>query len=121
MVSHHEQQASEHGDEQQHRELWPAYSVNSAALQESTQRLFQQTQAIAQVCAFSSLFSDAKQDKRIITNRTKALPITSKFPYILRSRKTSTQMEYIFNHPWELGLLLLIALAFILDLGRRVA
>lgn len=30
-------------------------------------------------------------------------------------------MEYIFNHPWELGLLLAIVLAVALDLGRRVA
>ena len=30
-------------------------------------------------------------------------------------------MEYIFNHPWELGLLLGIVLAVALDLGRRVA
>ena len=30
-------------------------------------------------------------------------------------------MEYIFNHPWELGLLLLIVLAFVLELGRRLA
>ena len=30
-------------------------------------------------------------------------------------------MEYIFNHPWELGLLLGIVLAVVLDLGRRVA
>jgi len=30
-------------------------------------------------------------------------------------------MEYVFNHPWELGLLLAIALAFVLDLGRRMA
>src|SRR5258705_12331485 len=51
MVSHHEQQASERGDEQQHPELWPAYSVNSPALQESTQGLFQQTQAFAPACA----------------------------------------------------------------------
>src|SRR5215467_9735343 len=45
VLPHHNQQASEHGNQQQHRELWPAYSVNSAALQESTRRLFQQTQA----------------------------------------------------------------------------
>ena len=30
-------------------------------------------------------------------------------------------MEYVFNHPWELGLLLGTALAVVLDLGRRVA
>ena len=30
-------------------------------------------------------------------------------------------MEYFFNHPWELGLLLGIVLAVVLDLGRRVA
>jgi hypothetical protein len=28
-------------------------------------------------------------------------------------------MEYIFDHPWELGLILAIVLAFVLDLGRR--
>jgi len=36
-------------------------------------------------------------------------------------RKASTQMEDVFNHPWELGLLLGIALAVFLDLGRRIA
>jgi hypothetical protein len=30
-------------------------------------------------------------------------------------------MEYVLNHPWELALLLGIALALVLDLGRRVA
>jgi len=39
-MSHHEQQASEHGDEQQH--LWPAYNLNLAPPQASTQGLFQQ-------------------------------------------------------------------------------
>ena len=28
-------------------------------------------------------------------------------------------MEYIFDHPWELGLILAIVLASVLDLGRR--
>src|SRR5258705_13825961 len=52
MVSHHEQQASERGDEQQHPERWPAYSVNSPALQESTQGLFQQTQLFTSIIRF---------------------------------------------------------------------
>jgi len=30
-------------------------------------------------------------------------------------------MEYIFDHPWELGVLLVIVLALVLDLGRRTA
>ena len=30
-------------------------------------------------------------------------------------------MEYLLNHPWELAVLLGIALAFVLDLGRRIA
>jgi hypothetical protein len=30
-------------------------------------------------------------------------------------------VEYISNHPWELGLLLLIVLGFVLELGRRLA
>ena len=30
-------------------------------------------------------------------------------------------MEYMFDNPWELGLLLVIALAFVLDIGRRCA
>src|SRR5215470_5749917 len=46
VMSHHEQQASERGDEQQHRELLPAYNVNRAALQESTQGLFQQPRLV---------------------------------------------------------------------------
>jgi hypothetical protein len=43
LVSHHEQQASECEDKQQHRELWPAYYPNLAPPQASTQGLFQQT------------------------------------------------------------------------------
>jgi len=30
-------------------------------------------------------------------------------------------MECIFDHPWELGLILAIVLAFVLDIGRRCA
>ena len=30
-------------------------------------------------------------------------------------------MDYVFDHPWELGLLLATVLAFALDLGRRLA
>jgi hypothetical protein len=30
-------------------------------------------------------------------------------------------MDYALNHPWELGLLLMIVFAFVLDLGRRTA
>jgi hypothetical protein len=30
-------------------------------------------------------------------------------------------MDYIFDHPWELGLLLAIVLAFVLELGHHVA
>jgi len=30
-------------------------------------------------------------------------------------------MEYIFDHPWELGVLLGVVLAWVLELGRRVA
>ena len=30
-------------------------------------------------------------------------------------------MEYVFDYPWELGLILAIVLAFVLDLGRRCA
>ena len=33
----------------------------------------------------------------------------------------SGQMEYIFEHPWELGLILAIFLALVLDLGRHCA
>src|SRR5207302_8460858 len=46
MVSHHEQQASKCNGEQQHRVLWPAYNLNIAPPQASTEGLFQQTQAI---------------------------------------------------------------------------
>src|SRR5207244_11307227 len=45
MVSHHEQQASKCNGEQQHRVLWPAYNLNIAPPQASTEGLFQQTQA----------------------------------------------------------------------------
>jgi len=46
-VPHHEQQASKCNGEQQHRVLWPAYNLNIAPPQASTQGLFQQTQAFA--------------------------------------------------------------------------
>ncbi len=46
LTSHHEQQASEHGDRQQYQELWPAYNVIVASEQASSEGLFQQTQAI---------------------------------------------------------------------------
>src|SRR5713226_6264587 len=46
MVSHHEQQASKWNGEKQHRVLWPAYNLNLAPPQASTEGLFQQTQAI---------------------------------------------------------------------------
>jgi hypothetical protein len=48
-VSHHEQQASKCGGEQQHRELWPAYNVNLAPLQASIEGLFQQTRLFSTV------------------------------------------------------------------------
>jgi hypothetical protein len=38
-------------------ELWPAYNLNIAPSQASTEGLFQQTQAMSQLCAFSSLKS----------------------------------------------------------------
>src|SRR2546428_10953501 len=47
MVSHHKQQASKCNGEQQHRVLWPAYNLNIAPPQASTEGLFQQTRAIA--------------------------------------------------------------------------
>ena len=47
MVSHHEQQASKWNGEQQHRVLWPAYNLNIAPPQASTEGLFQQTQALS--------------------------------------------------------------------------
>jgi hypothetical protein len=40
LVFHHEQQASECNDEQQHRELWRAYNANVALPQASTEGLF---------------------------------------------------------------------------------
>ena len=49
VMSHHEQQASEHGNEQQHHELWPAYNLTAVQEQASSQVLFQQQLAIAQV------------------------------------------------------------------------
>src|SRR5439155_20176776 len=47
MVSHHKQQASKCNGEQQHRVLWPAYNLNIAPPQASTEGLFQQTQVKA--------------------------------------------------------------------------
>src|SRR5207249_5223117 len=60
MVSHHEQQASKCNGEQQHPVLRPAYNLNIAPPQASTQGLFQQTQPITQACAISSLNSPSK-------------------------------------------------------------
>src|SRR5947208_11421046 len=51
MASHHKQQASKCNGAQQH---WPAYNAKLAPPQASTERLFQQTQALAQACAFPS-------------------------------------------------------------------
>jgi hypothetical protein len=50
-----------------------------------------------------------------------SLGLVSKFPYTLAPGKLVGKMEYIFDHPWELGALLAIILAFVLDLGRRCA
>jgi hypothetical protein len=50
-VSHHEQQASEHGDEQQHQELSPAYNRNPAPPQASTQGLSQQVRDVTPTIA----------------------------------------------------------------------
>jgi hypothetical protein len=47
-MSHHEQQASERGNEQQHHELWPAYNLILVREQASTQVLFQQQLAVSQ-------------------------------------------------------------------------
>src|SRR6266851_3317957 len=49
MVSHHEQQASKWNGEQQHRALWPAYNLNLAPPQASTEGLFQQTRLFSSV------------------------------------------------------------------------
>jgi hypothetical protein len=46
-MSHHEQQASERSDLQQHHALWPAHNVIVVQEQASSQVLFQQTQAIS--------------------------------------------------------------------------
>ncbi|MGA9861813.1 MAG: hypothetical protein WBQ19_06845, partial [Terriglobales bacterium] len=43
------QQASKGNGEKRHRELWPAYNVNAAPPQASTEGLFQQTRLIAPV------------------------------------------------------------------------
>ena len=48
LVSHHEQQASQCNDEQQHPVLWPAYNPNFAPPQASTEGLFQQTRLVSQ-------------------------------------------------------------------------
>src|SRR5215470_9669856 len=44
--SHHEQQASERGQQPQHHKLWPAYNVTSVQEQASSRVLFQQTRVI---------------------------------------------------------------------------
>src|SRR6266511_2687854 len=49
MVSHHEQQASKWNGEQQHRVLWPAYNLNIAPPQASTEGLFQQTRLFSSI------------------------------------------------------------------------
>src|SRR6266481_3407238 len=62
MVSHHEQQASKWNGEQQHRVLWPAYNLNLAPPQASTEGLFQQTQALALIEVLSAVASFASLD-----------------------------------------------------------
>jgi hypothetical protein len=51
-MSHHAQQASQRGDKQQHRELWPAYNPNLAPLQAASEGLFQQTRLDFNFCRF---------------------------------------------------------------------
>ncbi len=46
VMSHHEQQASERGNEQQHHKLWPAYNVTLAQEQASSKVLFQQQRLV---------------------------------------------------------------------------
>src|SRR6266581_8532764 len=65
MVSHHEQQASKCNGEKQHRVLWPAYNLNIAPPQASTEGLFQQTRLLTTViyqnCRMSVSNSDMSQ------------------------------------------------------------
>ena len=49
VMSHHEQQASERGNEQQLHELWPAYNLTAVLEQASSQVLFQQQLPLSQV------------------------------------------------------------------------
>jgi hypothetical protein len=49
VMSHHEQQASERGNEQQHHELWPAYNLTLVREQASSQVLFQQQRDVTTV------------------------------------------------------------------------
>ena len=49
VASHHEQQSSERGYEQQHQQLWPAYNVNPASQQALSQGPFQQTRLFSTV------------------------------------------------------------------------
>ena len=84
--------------------------------------IFRQQSLAGQITlvTFTGHFFSARQDQRTLLTKTKVfhqeqISVCSPF------RKASTKMEYIFNHPWELGLLLGIVLAVVLDLGRRVA
>jgi hypothetical protein len=53
-MSHHEQQASEGGDDEQHHDLWPAYIVNLESPQASTQGLFQQLRLFTEARKFTT-------------------------------------------------------------------
>ena len=84
--------------------------------------IFRQQSLAGQITlvTFTGHFFSARQDQRTLLTKTKVFhqeQISVYSPF----RKASTKMEYIFNHPWELGLLLAIVLAVALDLGRRVA
>src|SRR5215831_6322743 len=47
VISHHDQQPSEDCREHRHRELWPAYNLNLAPPQASTEGLFQHSRLIS--------------------------------------------------------------------------
>jgi len=70
VMSHHEQQASERGNEQQHHELWPAYNLTLVREQASSQVLFQQQRDLSPVKLRSDFPDNASEKEPSISSRS---------------------------------------------------
>src|SRR5215831_11267660 len=68
VISHHDQQPSEDCREHRHRELWPAYNLNLAPPQASTEGLFQHSQDLSLIISYFSFFSTRTQPESVQTS-----------------------------------------------------